>query len=126
MFTVYLLAVGGQAYASLSCSCVAMKAATEHVCCNHCAQHDDGIAATFDHSCCNDHHSTHIELYTASSDTNKQLRPVVSLLPPSLAVDCPCPEHIPFLREKSAERRAPFVREACVLPVGFRAPPVLA
>ena len=77
--------------------------------------------------CCGNHHSTEIELYVSSSFDNNEryTRCIVLDLPPALAAECPCPAHVPFLREKVAERRTPFVREASACSVGFRAPPVL-
>ena len=76
LLTVYLLAVSGAAWASLSCDCVTMHARTAHVhsCRCHCschhhvrAAHDapaDGVSLTA--PCCDDRHSTEIELYTAA------------------------------------------------------------
>lgn len=131
LLAVYLFATAGAAVVSLSCRCVAMKARTEHVCCHHC-QHTADAAVPADGQmrapCCGNHHSTDVELYTLSgSDNNeKQIRCLIIDLPPALAAECPCPAHVPFLREKVVRRNAPFVREAALLPVGFRAPPVLA
>lgn len=132
LLAVYLFATGGTALASLTCKCVSSKARTEHVCGSHCQQHAEDAAAAdgvMRAPCCGSHHhSTEIDLYLFSHADNseKHIRCVVTDLPPALAAECPCPEHIPFLREATAERRAPFVPEACILPVGFRAPPVLA
>lgn len=131
LLAVYLFATGGAAYASVSCECVSMSVRTAHVCCHHCC-HADGAASSGDKSltapCCDDRHSTEIELYTASgSDSNEHsLKCAVLDLPPALAAECPCPAHVPFLRLKVAELRAPFVPDVRLLPVGFRAPPVLA
>lgn len=116
--------------ASLTCKCVAMKARTEHACCCHCLHVADLPAAAGGEMrapCCGNHHSTEIELYVSSSFDNNEryTRCIVLDLPPALAAECPCPAHVPFLREKVAERRTPFVREASTLSVGFRAPPVL-
>ena len=99
----------------------------EHVCLSGC-QHDmpaDGLVR----SCCGcELHSTEVELYLypASDNNERHIRCMVTDLPPAIAAECPCPEHAPALREKSAERRSPFVQEASILPVGFRAPPVSA
>ena len=117
LLAVYLFATAGTALASLTCKCVAMKARTEHACCCHCLHVADLPAAAGGEMrapCCGNHHST--ERYT---------RCIVLDLPPALAAECPCPAHVPFLREKVAERRTPFVREASACSVGFRAPPVL-
>lgn len=127
LFAVYLFAAGGQAVASLSCHCVAMKAHVAHFCCHHCS-HDDAASSAAEAlgaPCCGNHHSTLVELYTASSEAQKQVRCTIICLPPALAVECPCPEHIPFLREACRERCAPFVKQDYLLPVGFRAPPAL-
>ena len=131
LLAVYLFATAGAAVASLSCECVSMKAHAAHVCCHHCQHMEDAATSpggVMRAPCCGNHHSTDIELYTSSNAGNseKYTRCVVLALPPTLSVECPCPAHIPFLREKVAEQRSPFVREACILPVGFRAPPVLA
>ena len=117
LLAVYLFATAGTALASLTCKCVAMKARTEHACCCHCLHVADLPAAAGE-----------IELYVSSSFDNNEryTRCIVLDLPPALAAECPCPAHVPFLREKVAERRTPFVREASTLSVGFRAPPVLA
>lgn len=131
LLAVYLFATAGASVVSLTCKCVSMKARTEHVCCSHCQQHAEDAAVAdgvMRAPCCGNHHSTDIDLYiTAGPDNSERYtRCVVTDLPPALAVECPCPEHIPFLREATAERQTPFVPEACILPVGFRAPPVLA
>lgn len=129
LVSVYLFAVGGVAYEALACECVSFKAHAAHVRCHHCCVPDDVPAsgAALAAACCSDHHSTEVELYTrVSSDDEYRFECMVLDLPSSLAVDCPCPAHIPFLREMIAERRAPFVQKACVLCVGLRAPPVLA
>ena len=130
LLTVYLFATAGTALASLTCKCVAMKARTEHACCCHCLHVADLPAAAGGEMrapCCGNHHSTEIELYVSSSFDNNEryTRCIVLDLPPALAAECPCPAHVPFLREKVAERRTPFVREASACSVGFRAPPVL-
>ena len=126
LLSVYLLATGGPAYVSLSCKCVTMSS---HVCCHHCQHSADaaGAGESLKAPCCGNHHSTEIELYVSSSFDNNEryTRCIVLDLPPALAAECPCPAHVPFLREKVAERRTPFVREASACSVGFRAPPVL-
>lgn len=130
LLAVYLFATAGTALASLTCKCVSMKARTEHVCCSHCQQHAAEAAAdgVMRAPCCgNHHHSTEIDLYLFSHGDNgeKQIRCMVTDLPPALAAECPCPAHVPLLREKTVQRQAPFIAEACMLPVGFRAPPAL-
>lgn len=126
LLAIYLTAWGGPAYVSLSCKCVTMSS---HVCCHHCQHSADaaGAGESLKAPCCGNHHSTEIELYVSSSFDNNEryTRCIVLDLPPALAAECPCPAHVPFLREKVAERRTPFVREASACSVGFRAPPVL-
>ena len=76
LLSVYLLATGGPAYVSLSCKCVAMKARAAHVCCHHCqhgADTSDGTAS-LKATCCGNHHSTEINLYTFSQDSEKSTR----------------------------------------------------
>lgn len=128
LLSVYLFATGGPVVASLACHCVAMHVHA-HSCCTHCDHSADLVAAKADISapCCANHHSTEVKLYTASSsESEKFIKSPVTDLPPQLTADCPCPAHIPVLREKTAERPAPFVPDAAVIAVGFRAPPVLA
>lgn len=113
LLAVYLFATAGTALASLTCKCVAMKARTEHACCCHCLHVADLPAAAGGEMrapCCGNHHSTEIELYVSSSFDNNEryTRCIVLDLPPALAAECPCPAHVPFLREKVAERRTPF------------------
>ena len=126
LLAIYLTAWGGPAYVSLSCKCVTMSS---HVCCHHCQHSADaaGAGESLKAPCCGNHHSTEIELYVSSSfDNNARCtRCIVLALPPALAAECPCPAHLPFLREKVAERRTPFVREASACSVGYRAPPEL-
>lgn len=131
LLAVYLFATAGASLVSLTCKCVSMKERTEHLCCHHCQHTADASAAAdgvMRAPCCGNHHSTDIELYVFQHSDNgeKHIRCVVTDLPPALAVECPCPAHVPLLREKAAERQTPFVPEAYMLPVGFRAPPVLA
>ena len=80
LLSVYLLATGGPAYVSLSCKCVAMKARAAHVCCHHCqhgADTSDGTAS-LKATCCGNHHSTEINLYTFSQDSEKSTRCTVT------------------------------------------------
>ena len=110
LLSVYLLATGGPAYVSLSCKCVAMKARAAHVCCHHCqhgADTSDGTAS-LKATCCGNHHSTEINLYTFSQDNEKSTRCTVTDL------------------EKTVGRCAPFVERGHVRCAGLRAPPVLA
>ena len=125
---VYLLATAGAAVVSLTCECAGGEVRTEHVCRSGC-QHDAPPACGVVNSCCGcELHSTEVELYVpqVSDNNERQIRCTVTDLPPAIAAECPSPAHLPVPREKSVERRAPFVQEASILPVGFRAPPVSA
>lgn len=128
LLSVYLMATGGPAYVSLSCECVSMKAHAAHVCCHHCDHGDvasDG-APRLKTTCCNDHHSTEIDLYTFSSDSGKSTRCAVTDLPPALVAEASVPADIILGREKTVERPSPFVGRDYVRCAGLRAPPVLA
>ena len=124
---VYLLATAGTAVLSLTCGCAERKAHAEHVCLSEC-RHDVPDHEVVRACCGCELHSTEIDLYISqnSGDDERHIRCTVIDLPPALAAECPCPAHVPFLRKKVAERRPPFVQEAVLLPVGFRAPPVSA
>ena len=108
-------------------SAVHGKAHAEHVCLSEC-RHDIPDHEVVRACCGCELHSTEVELYISqnSGDDERHIRCTVIDLPPALAAECPCPAHVPFLRKKVAERRPPFVQEAVLLPVGFRAPPVSA
>lgn len=127
MTTVYLLATVGAAVISLTCECAGEKERTEHVCLSGCLH--EAPAGGVVNSCCGcELHSTEVELYLSQFSDNNQryIRCTVTDLPPAITAECPCPEQAPVLRETDAERRSPFVQEASILPVGFRAPPVSA
>ena len=128
LLSVYLLATGGPAYVSLSCKCVAMKARAAHVCCHHCQHGADtsGGTASLKATCCGNHHSTEINLYTFSQDSEKSTRCTVTDLPPALVAEAPEPADISLGGEKTVGRCAPFVERGHVRCAGLRAPPVLA
>ena len=128
LLSVYLLATGGPAYVSLSCKCVAMKARAAHVCCHHCqhgADTSDGTAS-LKATCCGNHHSTEINLYTFSQDSEKSTRCTVTDLPPALVAEAPVAAVLKFFGETLPERGDPFVMRGHVRSAGLRAPPVLA
>ena len=130
LLSVYLLATGGPAYVSLSCKCVAMKARAAHVCCHHCqhgADTSDGTAS-LKATCCGNHHSTEIELYTGFGSDNheKFIRCTVTDLPPALVAEAPAAADLKVFGETLPERGAPFVMRGHVRSAGLRAPPVLA
>lgn len=132
--SVYLLATGGPAYASLSCKCVWEKtcpvSCAAHECCHDSIDHTgDAPAAVADVTapCCGNHHSTEIKLYTGAPDADKSVRCAVLLLPPALAAE-ECLECIEAVVtcERVFERRTPFLSADRSAPTGLRAPPVLA
>ena len=91
LLSVYLLATGGPAYVSAFMQeRVAMKARAAHVCCCHHCQHgadtSDGTAS-LKATCCGNHHSTEINLYTFSQDSEKSTRCTVTDLPPALVAE---------------------------------------
>ena len=112
LLSVYLLATGGPAYVSLSCKCVAMKAHAAHVCCHHCqhgADTSDGTAS-LKATCCGNHHSTEINLYTFSQDSEKSTRCTVTDLPPALVAEAPEPADISLGGEKTVRTLRPLRR----------------
>ncbi len=129
LLAVYLLTAIGPAYASLTCRCTAMKARTEAVCCGHHGHahcHVSECAApaksTWEAPCCNDRHSTEIELYTGGTDdrTDKTVQPASSsLLPDGLSVAAPAPA----FSGRVTDRRAQFLCHGSVRCAGLRAPP---
>lgn len=129
LLVVYLLTAIGPAYASLTCRCTAMKARTEAVCCchhghAHCHVSDSTAPAqsAWEAPCCNDRHSTEIELYTNGADdrTDKTVQPVSSaLLSDGLSVAAPAPA----FSERVTDRRAQFLCHGSVRCAGLRAPP---
>mgnify|MGYP000543107404 CR=1 FL=1 len=77
-------------------------------------------------TCCGNHHSTEINLYTFSQDSEKSTRCTVTDLPPALVAEAPEPADISLGGEKTVGRCAPFVERGHVRCAGLRAPPVLA
>lgn len=139
LLAVYLTMAAGPALRSLSCECVAMGAHVRHehhdVGCSHsgcpracCAGASDGASAPVCVAapCCDDRHSTEIELYTGlDSETERPVRCAVVHLPASLAVECPCPAHVPALRHNAVARTVPLPAGPASGIPGLRAPPVL-
>ncbi len=133
--TLYLAATAGTALASLTCRCLGMTAPVEHLCtgdCHHAEADADGLNGCPECSlkaCCGcELHSTEIDLYTSShsDDSEKYIRCVVAVLPPSLAAECPCPAHVPALRRAGLLPPVPLVREMPGRVFGLRAPPAWA
>lgn len=131
----YVSATAGTALASLTCKCLGMKASVEHRCtgCCHLAETDaaglHGCQECSLKACCDcELHSTEIDLYTSSysDDSEKYIRCVVAVLPPSLAAECPCPAHVPALRRAGLLPPVPLVREMPGRVFGLRAPPAWA
>ena len=130
---LYLAATAGVALASMTCQCLGMKrGAVEHRCATCCHQGesacDDCSDFRLDARCDCSLHSIEINLYTSShsDDSEKYVRCVVSVLPPSLAVECPCPAHLPALRCGDVLPPVPLVREMPGRVFGLRAPPAWA
>ena len=126
LLCVYLLVMCGPACLSLSCECVSASApSSAEMCCCHCGHEAGSADECLKARCCDDRHSTETTLYTgAFGDGERQLRCVVTQLPPALAAECPEALFVPSLRTKPAERHPAFVSGPALLPVGFRAPPV--
>lgn len=126
--TVYLFAVGGQAFASLSCHCVAEQS---HICgCHHCAHQTDDIAVgnpEMNAPCCDDNHSTEVELYISADKSPLVKRIAILDLPyalvPQALVSC---ETLHTAAEYRSEHRSPLPQAAPRFTRGLRAPPVLA
>ncbi len=128
LLAVYLLATGGAAFRSLSCSCMDKGHVAEHLHA-HCG-HAAGVcdeAETLRATCACDRHSTEIELYTnPHSDDDKATRCAMVFLPAALAAECPCPAHVPALRRKAVDRPDPQPDSPLLESAGLRAPPVSA
>jgi len=128
LLAVYLTAVGGASFASLTCRCVMCH----HASCPYrtraavCPAPQDN--SLWSAPCCSDRHSTEIDLYTAGSqdDNVRYLRSLVIDLPADLAAECPCPAHCPALRHAPDLRPTPLRPNPVPACRGLRAPPVLA
>lgn len=135
LLAVYLLTTGGAAYASLSCRCLTEMHAcvSAHGCCacaNPCAHArrvcDDGAVQTWEAPCCDDRHSTEIELYVgASHDDENEVRCAVLALPHCLAAAQAARLSAPKFRKERIERPVARIRPSFVAVAGLRAPPVL-
>lgn len=131
LLAAYLFATVGAAVASVTCHCVTMKPrAAQHLCYSHCQlpAHMQPADGEFRDHCCGNHHSTEIALYTSSNsdDSEKYVKCVVCDLLPSMAVECPCPAHVPALRRGPVPRPDPQPSDGFAEAVGLRAPPALA
>lgn len=138
LLAVYMFAVGGRAFVSITCPCSASKTATEAVSCHHCQSehcghsHDNSAAsdakATLSASCtCGSHHSTEIDLYTGvQPGDDKNIRCFVTTLPPALVAEVADADAPVTGLEKAVERNLPPAGRDFVSPAGLRAPPVLA
>ncbi len=132
LLTVYLLTLWSAALRSLTCQCITMHthshAAAACSLCTHCdrtVQEGDTAAPWLNASCCCDRHSTDIALYTdklSHSERETAHGTIITLLPDQ-AVECPCPTHIPALRETPLPRTEPLVEALWLTASGFRAPP---
>lgn len=130
LLVVYLLATGGTAYRSLSCRCLDAVHVAEHLCCGaHAVEAAEtvGAAEALHATCPCDRHSTAVKLYTGiHNDDDKTTRCAVTFLPPSLAVECPCPAHVPALRRNAPAQPVPLIAAPFLAVGGLRAPPVSA
>lgn len=126
LLAVYLFAAGGAAYATLSCECVAMKSRVVRSCCHQTVHSGNAVQDGMHTSCCENHHSTEIELYTGSgSENDRGVRCAVTLLPPQLT-----PEFLqgvdPLITGVTHTEPPCFCStEGYRLSAGLRAPPVL-
>lgn len=126
MAAVYLLAVGGPVFASLTCRCITGDVQGVHVCCRHCDHKP--VPVVMAEPCCGDYHSTDIVLYTTPShDSEKFVKRAASAdFPAALAADAVF--SVGYVSEPCgvvAERCVPAVPESHVSSCGLRAPPVL-
>ena len=124
LLTVYLLAVSGAAWASLSCDCRCHCSCHHHVRAAHDAP-ADGVSLTA--PCCDDRHSTEIELYTAAQDDEPTCRCTVIDLPHCLAAAQSARLAAPKFRKQALAPPAVRALPDPSLPLsGLRAPPVSA
>jgi len=127
LLAVYLLAAGGSAYMSLTCSCLEREHARGHVALRVCCAdgHPDGEALC--ETCTCNRHSTEIRLYTTAADDASSCKCTVLALPHCLAAAQAARLSAPKFRKERiaappvAGRQAPCLRIA-----GLRAPPVSA
>lgn len=133
--TLYLAATAGTALASLTCRCLGMKAPVEHLCTGDCHLADadaaglNGCPECSLKACCGcELHSTEINLYTSShsDDSEKYIRCVVAVLPPSLAAEIALDTPAGASAGDGLLRNIPLPREVCRAVAGLRAPPVAA
>ena len=126
---VYLLAVGGPSAVALACRCVPPAKSVYGACCPYCVRVGGDVPSVMHDSCCGDHHSTDIALYTASSHDSEKFvkRIVASDLPDALAAEPVLTTGVPAPAgcDRIAVRCAGSVPDSFVASCGLRAPPVL-
>lgn len=129
---LYIAATSTAALASLTCGCRGMmRPAPQHRCAMCCCA--ERPAAEGPDSCCwgeecdCTRHSTEIELYTSShsNDTEKYVRCIVSILPPSLVAEAPAVAQRLLPADDARLRPVPLPGEVVRRGIGLRAPPVL-
>ena len=132
LLAVYLLATGGAAYASLSCRCMgAAGCGAVHICCADCdhdhddRHHDEQFGAEWSAPCCDDRHSTEIDLYMgASYDGKHAVRCAVLALPHCMAAAQAARLAAPkFRKERIVAPDIPIPPAPSLRAAGLRAPP---
>lgn len=126
LLAVYLLSVGGAAWAALTCPCVARRAHEKRHVCN--IEYVRAHATSFSADCCGSHLNDAAGLYTAASGQEKQLRRAVTApeMQPALPVAVAVAFDEPLMAERHWERPLLFRSDPLVLHAGLRAPPVVA
>lgn len=126
MAAVYLLAVGGPVFASLTCRCITGDVSGVHVCCQHCDHKP--VPSVMAEPCCGDSHSTDIVLYTTPSHDSEKFvkRVVVVNFPAAMSADAIFTVGYRLVQCSTvAERYISSVPESFISSCGLRAPPVL-
>ena len=130
---VYLAVTACPAAASLTCECLTAHAAAESACggcCAHVGAHicTEAAACPADGAlsapCCTDRHSTDIELYTASSDSESPCKCAVLVLPHCIQAARAAQLSAPKFRKEHPEPPAVLPQVPCLHVAGLRAPPV--
>lgn len=131
LLAAYLFATVGVAVASLTCHCVAAKAAAvEHLCCSHCQHPDTALPADSEmHApCCGNRHSTEVDLYTSTHlEENEQSVKCAVCDLPFFAMTGESFVSLPLLSARACGTiclSVPPLRSAVSECFGLRAPPV--
>lgn len=133
LLAVYLLSVGGVAFATLTCPCLTRHTHEQrHVCDARCMERNDYRAhsTAFSENCCGSHKNGDAGLYIfPDSNYEKQARRALRAadMPSALpvyAMQFPQPD--PILLGRICQPRLIFRSDPPVLHAGLRAPPVVA